>query len=191
MTTTSVVLLDHLLPLPQIILQQVPDLPVGVAVSVAALVTDWVAAPAAAVAAAVAVVTGHGFNSRGTLAVMAGGVLIPAALKAAAALLADVVCSSAGLNVIVQLKKTEAARLGPDEFCFISELFFFFLICFTLWGWSICDATVLENSHDDIGIFPWSSSFKCFILLFPPWLPKDCATIIHVVSTSSCLPSGL
>lgn len=107
--TASVVLLDHLLPLPQIILQQVPDLPVGVAVSVAALVTNWVAAAgAAAVAAAVAVVTGHGYNSRGALAVMAGGVLIPAALKgatAAAALLADVVCSSAGLNFIVQLKK--------------------------------------------------------------------------------------
>lgn len=120
--TTAVVLLDHLLPLPQIILQQVPDLPVGVAVSVAALVTDWVAAPAAAVAAAVAVVTRHGFNSRGTLAVMAGGVLIPAALKGAAALLADVVCSSAGLNFIVQLKKKEAAHLGPDEICFISEL---------------------------------------------------------------------
>lgn len=133
MTTTSVVLLDHLLPLPQIILQQVPDLPVGVAVSVAALVTDWVAAPAAAVAAAVAVVTGHGFNSRGTLAVMAGGVLIPAALKAAAALLADVVCSSAGLNVIVQLKKTEAARLGLDEICFISELLFFFNLFYTMW----------------------------------------------------------
>lgn len=103
--TASVVLLDHLLPLPQIILQQVPDLPVGAAVSVAALVTNWVAAAAAAVAAAVAVVTGHGYNSRGALAVMAGGVLIPAALKGAAALLADVVCSSAGLNFIVQLKK--------------------------------------------------------------------------------------
>lgn len=99
--TTSVVLLDHLLPLPQVILQQVPDLSVGVAVSVAALMTNWVAAPAAAVAAAVAVVTRHSYNSRGALAVMAGGVLIPAALKRTTALLADVVCSSAGLNFVV------------------------------------------------------------------------------------------
>lgn len=99
--TTSVVLLDHLLPLPQVILQQIPDLSVGVAVSVAALMTNWVAAPAAAVAAAVAVVTRHSYNSRGALAVMAGGVLIPAALKRTTALLADVVCSSAGLNFVV------------------------------------------------------------------------------------------
>lgn len=100
--TTSVVLLDHLLPLPQIILQQVPDFSVGVAVSIAALVTSWVATPICAVAAAVAVVMRHSYNSWGSLAVVAVGVLIPAA-----ALLADVVRSSAGLNFVVQLKKNK------------------------------------------------------------------------------------
>lgn len=118
--TTAVVLLDHLLPLPQVVLQQVPNLPTGVAVSVAALMTNWVATPVCAVAAAVAVVMRHSYNSWGTLAVMAVGVLIPAAaLKHAAALLADVVCSSAGLNFVVQLEKKEAALLEPYEICFI------------------------------------------------------------------------
>lgn len=103
--TTAVVLWNHVLPLPQIILQQVADLPVGVAVSVVALMTNWVATPVCAVAAAVAVVMRHGYNSCGTLAVMAVGVLIPAALKCTTALLADVVCTSAGLNCVVQLEK--------------------------------------------------------------------------------------
>lgn len=120
--TAAVVLLDHLLPLPQVILQQVPDLSVGVVVSVAALMTHWVATPACAVAAAVAVVMRHSYNSWGTLAVMAVGVLIPAAVRRSAALLADVVCSSAGLNFVVQLKRKEAALLGPNEVCFILEL---------------------------------------------------------------------
>lgn len=121
--TTAVVLLDHLLPLPQIILQQVPDLPVGVAVSVGALMAGWVATPLCAVAAAVAVVMGHSYHSWGILAAMAVGVLIPVALKRPAALLAGVVCSPAGLNFVVQLKQKEAALLGPDEIRFILELF--------------------------------------------------------------------
>lgn len=110
--TTAVALLDHRLPLPQVILQQVPDLPAGVAVSVAALMTNRVATPVCAVAAAVAVVTRHGRNSWGALAAVAAGVRIPAALKRSAALLADVACSPAGLNFVVQLQKKDAALLG-------------------------------------------------------------------------------
>lgn len=104
---TSIVLLDHLLSLPQIILQQVSDFTVGVAVSIAALIADWVATPICAVAVAVAVVMRHAHNSWGSLTVVAVGVLIPAALEPAAALRADVVCSSAGLNFVVQLKKNK------------------------------------------------------------------------------------
>lgn len=131
--TAAVVLLDHLLPVPQIILQQVPDLAVGVAVSVAALMTNWVATPVCAVAAAVAVVMRHSNNSWGTLAVMTVGALIPAAFKCAAALLADVVCSSAGLNFVVQLEKKEAALLGNYKICFVLELNKRLLFLFLYW----------------------------------------------------------
>lgn len=88
------------------------------AVSVAALVTNWVATPAGAVAASVAVVMRHSYNSWGALAAMAGGVLIPAVLKGAAALLADAVGSSAGLNFIVQLKKEKNCTFRPYEIFF-------------------------------------------------------------------------
>lgn len=111
---SSVALPGHLLPLlPQIILQQVSDLRVGVAVPVAILMTHGVAVPAGTIVTAVTVVMRHGYSSGAILAVMAGCIktvaMVPeAALQLAAIFLVvsgDVVCSSAGLDAIVQLKK--------------------------------------------------------------------------------------
>lgn len=57
-TASSIVLPTHLFFIPQIILQQVPNLwdPVGVAVSVAVLMTPRVAVPIGAIVAAVTIV---------------------------------------------------------------------------------------------------------------------------------------
>lgn len=82
--------------------------------------TDWVAAAVGAVVTAVTVVMRHSYSSWGILAVMGVGAVISAALKSAIFCLADVVCSSAGLNFIVQLKeKGEKSRISSR--CF-SEL---------------------------------------------------------------------
>lgn len=70
------------------------------AVGITVLMTNWVAAPVGAVVTAVAVGMRHSYSSWGILAVMGVRVVISAIFC-----LADVVCSSAGLNFIVQLKK--------------------------------------------------------------------------------------
>lgn len=102
--------------------------------------TNWVATPVRAVVTAIAVVMRHSYSSWGILAVMGVGVVISAALKSAIFCLADVVCSSAGLNFIVQLKKKGEKKqnfiqvffltsciLGLYEICFMFSQFHFFV----------------------------------------------------------------
>jgi len=105
---SSVVLRAHFLPLPQIILQQVSDLRVGVAV--ATLMTRRVAVPAGAIVTAVTMVVWHGCSSRVNLAV---AMAPEAALQLAAIFLvvgSDIVCPSAGLNAVVQLENGDGRK---------------------------------------------------------------------------------
>lgn len=105
---SSVVLRAHFLPLPQIILQQVSDLRVGVAV--ATLMTRRVAVPAGAIVTAVTMVVWHGCSSRVILAV---AMAPEAALQLAAICLvvsSDIVCPSAGLNAVVQLENGDGRK---------------------------------------------------------------------------------
>lgn len=111
---SSVVPPAHLLPLAQIILQQVSDLrdAVGVAVAVAVLMSHGVAAPAGVVVTAITVTMRRAYSSRVVLAVMAGreeavAMAAQAALQIASVFLVvvgDVVGSSAGLDFVVQLE---------------------------------------------------------------------------------------
>lgn len=103
---SSVVLPTHLLPLTQIILQQVPDLrdSTGVAVSVTILMTHWVAVPIGAIVTAVTIVMWHSYSPRVILAVMAVAVEPSATLQLAAVFLVvsgDIIRTSAGLNFVV------------------------------------------------------------------------------------------
>ena len=115
---SPVVLPAHLLPLAQVILQQVSDLRAGVAVTVAILMTHGVAVPIGAIVAAVAVVMRHRYSSGVILAVMAGRkktiAMVPeAALQLAAIFLVvrgDIVGSSAGLDFIVQLRNGNRSK---------------------------------------------------------------------------------
>lgn len=109
------------------------------AVGITVLMTNWVAAPVGAIATAVTVVMRHSHSSWGILAVMGVGVVISAALKSATFCLVDVVCASAGLNFIVQLKKRGKKQnfilmfsltgciLGLYEICFMFSQFHFFV----------------------------------------------------------------
>lgn len=86
------------------------------AVTVAVLMTHWVAVPIGAIVTAVTIVMRHSYSSGVSLAVMTGRIkTIAMVLQLATILLVvsgDVVCSSAGLNFIVQLKneKNEGKR---------------------------------------------------------------------------------
>lgn len=82
------------------------------AVTVAILMTHWVAVPVGAIVTAVTIVMWHSYSSRVILAVMAGRkktiAMVPSATLQLAAIFlvvsGDIVCSSAGLNFIVQLE---------------------------------------------------------------------------------------
>lgn len=112
---SSIVLPAHLFPCPQIILQQVANLwdAVGVAETVAVLMRHRVAVPTGA--AAVTIVMWHSYSSSVALSVMvrhkkAIAMVTQATLQRGAIFLVvsgDIVCSSAGLNFIVQLESSD------------------------------------------------------------------------------------
>lgn len=76
--------------------------------------THWVAVPIGAIVTAVTIVMRHSYSSGVSLAVMTGRIkTIAMVLQLATVLLVvsgDVVCSSAGLNFIVQLKNEKKRR---------------------------------------------------------------------------------